>query len=557
MSYNILGVNQGHNGSVCLLIDGKIEFYVEEERLTRLKYDANPFRGMLLALESHPIDEIILSPDYHYQSRLPWSNENACVSLARKFNPNIKVSGIDVEHHISHAASAFYGSGFDDAVAIIVDGSGSFHTMELNGVVSSGWEIETIYDCSYPCEFNVLYKAHGADATPYYADSIRVFDDSAGIVKTYEAVTNYLGFGYLDGGKTMGLAPYGSYDGNIGNIYYDGRGDKNKIVTSYPGGAYIDLKRNAYLENKSVKFTQEQRNLAWHVQEESKNLVVSLIKYATDITGKRNVVIAGGYGLNCVSNYQYLKEFPNLNFYVDPVSHDGGTAIGYAKYAWYKYLKDNKLKYTKDSLNTLYLGPSRKFEIERISLPSNFSMSYATYEDVAKLLKIGEIVTIFQSKCEAGPRALGNRSILFDPRVINGKDIINGVKHREWFRPFAGSVLEEHASQWFDLQTLTSSPFMMYAVDVLPDKRDVIPSITHVDGTCRIQTVNRDQNLHYYRLIEAFFKLTKVPILFNTSFNLAGDPLVETIDDAIDTLKRSDLKYIYLPEINKIITKES
>jgi carbamoyltransferase len=303
-------------------------------------------------------------------------------------------------------------------------------------------------------------------------------------------------------------------------------------------------------------FTQEQRNLAWHVQEESKNLVVSLIKYATDITGKRNVVIAGGYGLNCVSNYQYLKEFPNLNFYVDPVSHDGGTAIGYAKYAWYKYLKDNQLKYTKDSLNTLYLGPSRKFEIERISLPSNFSMSYASYEDVAKLLKIGEIVTIFQSKCEAGPRALGNRSILFDPRVINGKDIINGVKHREWFRPFAGSVLEEHASQWFDLQTLTSSPFMMYAVDVLPDKRDMIPSITHVDGTCRIQTVNRDQNLHYYRLIEAFFKLTKVPILFNTSFNLAGDPLVETIDDAIDTLKRSDLKYIYLPEINKIITKE-
>lgn len=555
MSYNILGVNQGHNGSACLLIDGKIEFYIEEERLTRLKYDANPFRSMLLALENYPIDEIILSPDYHYQGILPWTEENACISLARKFNPNIKISGFNVEHHLSHAASAFFGSGFDDAVAIVVDGSGSHHTMTKDGIQSNGWEVESIYECSYPCEFNVLYKAHGSDNTPYYSDSVRVFDDSAGVVKTYEAVTNHLGFGLLDGGKTMGLSSYGNYDDDIQNLYYNGRGDKNKIITSYPSRAFINVTRNHNF-NKSEEFTQSQRNLAWHVQEESKNIVASLIRYAIHITGKNNVVISGGYGLNCVSNYQYLKEFPNINFYIDPVSHDGGTAIGYAKYAWFKYVKDNELRYRKDSLNTLYLGPSRKDDIEKISLPSGFSMSDTSYDRVAKILKSGEIVTIFQSRCEAGPRALGNRSILFDPRVINGKDVINKVKKREWFRPFAGSILEEHASQWFEMMSLTDSPFMMYAVDVLRNKQDIIPSITHVDGTCRIQTVNKNQNLHFYRLIEAFFKLTNVPILFNTSFNLAGEPLVEKIADAIDTLKRSDLNYLYLPEIHKLIIKE-
>ena len=175
---------------------------------------------------------------------------------------------------------------------------------------------------------------------------------------------------------------------------------------------------------------------------------------------------------------------------------------------------------------------------------------------MAQLIADGNIVCLFQGRSEAGPRALGNRSILYDPSIINGKDIVNIVKKREWFRPFAGSCLAEKANEWFDLRTKSETPFMMYAVDVLPEKRDIIPAITHVDGTCRVQTVTREQNPHYYDLISEFDKIKGIPILFNTSFNLAGDPLVEKISEATNTLKKSDLKYLWLPEVGKLLIKE-
>ena len=172
---------------------------------------------------------------------------------------------------------------------------------------------------------------------------------------------------------------------------------------------------------------------------------------------------------------------------------------------------------------------------------------------MAELLNEGNIVTLFQGSSDAGPRALGNRSILYNATDPNGKEFVNKVKGREWFRPFAGTILEEDVNEWFDLAGMDSSPFMMYAVDV---KQNKIPSITHVDDTCRIQTVNKDQNENYYNIINEFKKLTGVPIVFNTSFNLAGEPLVETVNDAINVLLNSDIKYLYLPEIKLILEKK-
>jgi carbamoyltransferase len=163
---------------------------------------------------------------------------------------------------------------------------------------------------------------------------------------------------------------------------------------------------------------------------------------------------------------------------------------------------------------------------------------------------------MYQGSSEAGPRALGNRSILYNPTDPNGKDFVNQVKGREWFRPFAGTVLEENANEWFDFAGMEGSPFMMYAVDVLPEKQNQIQAITHVDGTCRIQTVNKQQNENYYNVINEFKNITGVPIVFNTSFNLAGDPLVETIYDALDALERSDIKYLYLTELKLILEKK-
>ena len=167
-------------------------------------------------------------------------------------------------------------------------------------------------------------------------------------------------------------------------------------------------------------------------------------------------------------------------------------------------------------------------------------------EAIDKILQ-QEIVALFQESSEYGPRALGNRSLLFDPRNKNGKDIVNKIKRREWFRPFAGTVLLEHAKDWFEMGTIKESPYMSYAIPVKEDKKSIIPCITHVDGTCRIQTLTKEQNKNYYELIELFYQKTNVPIVFNTSFNLAGEPLVETKEDALDVLDRSDINYLYMP----------
>ena len=169
--------------------------------------------------------------------------------------------------------------------------------------------------------------------------------------------------------------------------------------------------------------------------------------------------------------------------------------------------------------------------------------------EVVKNIIDGKIVAIFQGGSEWGPRALGNRSILFDPRNPDAKDIVNKVKKREWYRPFAGTILLEHANDYFDMVTIKETPYMSYAIPAKQKAKDEVPGIIHVDGTCRIQTVTREQNKHFYDLIEEFYKQTGVPILFNTSFNLAGEPLVETLEDAKDTVNRSDIDLLYTPEL--------
>lgn len=185
----------------------------------------------------------------------------------------------------------------------------------------------------------------------------------------------------------------------------------------------------------------------------------------------------------------------------------------------------------------------------------NIFQSYVNikYNDIVDIISSKNIVAIFQGKSEAGPRALGNRSFLYDPRDPDGREHVNLIKKREWYRPFAGTILHEHVNEWFDMRGLNESPHMMYAVNALKHSYDKIPAILHVDKTCRIQTVTKNQNEHYYNLIKSFYEKTNVPILFNTSFNLAGEPLVETLDDAIDTLKRCEVKYLYIPEKTQLI----
>lgn len=566
MTYSILAINPGHNSSAALVIDGELVYYTEEERISRLKYDGNPFRAMLPILQSHPIDELIIGGTMTDFPELIWTMEDPYTALVRKFNPNVKVSKIGHLHHLGHASSAFYNSGFETAAAVVVDGAGSIHTEQVseNGPTYAGYETETIYHCSYPHEFNAVYKrySNGLHDGKYYDNGIQEFDGSVTITKSYEAVSDYLGFGYIEAGKTMGLAPYGTEDENIPDFFVNGKGNKNLLIANYPGGAKIDENTNPYLKrfidpkewhNDFSLVTEQAKNLAYKVQKDTEEQLFKLIQKAVDITGETNVVISGGFGLNCVANYKILKKFPELNIFVDPIAHDGGTAIGLAKYAWHVYANDNEIR----PLKSLYLSLQPDYtQLDRIQeLAPQLKFSDTSAKDIAELIELGNIVALFQGAAEGGPRALGNRSILFDPRRHDGKDIVNEVKHREWFRPFAGSVLVEHAAKWFDMATLTESPFMMYAVDVLPYNVDVIPAVTHVDNTCRVQTVSAENNSKYYELISAFYESTGVPILFNTSFNLAGQPLVESLFDAFVTLVNSDINYLYLADLNLLVSK--
>jgi carbamoyltransferase len=567
MAYNVLGIHPGHNGAAALVSDGELVYYLEEERLSRMKRDGNPFRAMVDICSKYKVDELVIggTNDRAEWNGLPWTNESPYVALVRKYNPNVKVTWLNHEHHLLHASCAFYNSGFNKAAILVIDGAGSLQTHNISETQQiQGYECESIWTAKYPGEFKTVYKSYGKN------DPIRAllgehdFDDAVTITKCYEAVTQFLGWHAIEGGKTMGLAPYGKHNSKLPQLFKNGRGNRDVFIPSYPSGAGIDFKSNPIFErtrepdvfHKNPKELLDiEADLAWQIQNDTQEEVAKLIEKAIDLTGLNKICIAGGYGLNCVTNYWIKKKFPNIEIYHEAISHDGGTAIGAAKSVYH----DRKNDFEKRKQTSIYLGP--KYPIETIdksikSYNNMFNVYDINPENVAKLISENNIVTIFQGRSEAGPRALGNRSILYNPTDPNGKDFVNKVKNREWFRPFAGTVLKEKAHEYFDMAGLEESPFMMYAMDVWPDKQEIIKAITHVDGTCRIQTVTEEQNPHYYKLIQEFEKITGVPILFNTSFNLAGDPLVETIEDALETMLKSEMKYMYVPELGYLLEKK-
>jgi len=396
-----------------------------------------------------------------------------------------------------------------------------------------------------------------------------IIDDTAGIVKAYEAVTQYCGWQPIEAGKTMGLSPYGKPNDGIPQIYTDDGGNewvsanRNIIIPTYPNGAVVNENRyetlkteqSAYENREDLTKLQSRRDMAYAIQKESQERVLELILKAVEMTGNKNVVLSGGYGLNCVANYYFLETLNkhDIKLYVEPISSDAGTCIGAAMLHYHHMMQDDTQRPYADSL---YLGPAychSEEEINAVVEKYDAEIKDAENKDVIELLTNKNIVALFQGRSESGPRALGNRSLLFDPSYEDGKDHVNKVKRREYFRPFAGSILHEHADEWFDMKGMEQSPHMMYAMDCKEGVAEKIPSIIHIDGTCRIQTVKEEQNPNYYNLIKDFYDKTGLPILFNTSFNLGGEPLVETLDDAVRTLYDSDIEYLYLPEYNKLI----
>jgi carbamoyltransferase len=604
MSTWIAGISRGHNAGVCLLKDGEIVFSIEEERLTRVKYDGAPLAAIMKIKEyTDKLDYLVITHTTRLEQHnfnMDYCGDDPYSGLARKMGlignpkgfgePSEEVIDIAQMHHRTHAALAFYNSGFDEACAVIVDGAGSWTKFGVDeDNLEDYWECETIFDCAYPSKFDTVYKHIGTKfGTPTYffpkfnssfwcgygehenfeskPDHELLASNDCGIVKTYEAVTEYCGFPAIEAGKTMGLSPYGEEIGYLPPLWKDdgysdlGYADKNFFSPKYPNGANFSINGTEELftpEDYSGKYydLDNRKNTAWRIQNDSQKEVLKLIRKAVKMTGKNNVVISGGYGLNCVANYWYLDQLKDegINVYVEPVSNDGGTAMGAALFWHYHTTKDSTVR---EPIKDIYFGFEYSYTTEDIvDTADKYGgiVSEASNQDVIDLIVNKNIVACFQGRSESGPRALGNRSFLYDPRDPDGKDHVNSIKKREFFRPFAGSILKEHVHEWFDLRGMDETPFMMYAVNCQPGIEEKIPAIIHVDGTCRIQTVTEDQNKNYYDLINCFYETTGCPIIFNTSFNLGGEPLVETLDDAIRTLSTSKVEYLYLPEYEKLI----
>jgi len=585
----ILGISRGHNAGVCLLKDGKIVFASEEERFTRHKYDGGPLATMLKVKEyTNKIDALVVCHTTTLDDgpKIEYTGDNLYSGLARKlglidrktdiFN-HPQVIDVSSLHHRVHAACAFYRSGFDEAVAVVIDGAGSATTGQTQDGPVTLWEVESIFDCSYPDNIKTLYKHFGC-RDPIVtgittADSSQIGEEGsfsavvsghAGIVKVYEAVTQYCGFQAIEAGKTMGLFPYGNSNDKIPKLFLTETkipvSDRSLIVPTYPNAAivnhanYDELSDSPTGDDHSWTEFQNRRDLAYACQTQTQEQALDLILTAVKMSGKKKVVLSGGYGLNCVANYWYLNKLneEGIELFVEPISNDGGTAIGSALLYYYSTSQS-----TEPLSREIYLGPQYSYndeEINKLAEEYNAIVADATDEDVIELMTNKNIVAMFQGRAENGPRALGNRSLMFDPTFEDGKDFVNGIKHREYFRPFAGSILAEDAHEWFDLRGMEDSPHMMYAVNCQPGIAEKIPSIIHVDGTCRIQTVTEEENPFYYRVIKAFKEKTGCPIIFNTSFNLGGEPLVETLEDALWTLSESKIEYLYMPENGKLLT---
>tara|TARA_E500000178_G_scaffold938_2_gene1051 strand:- start:12477 stop:14642 length:2166 start_codon:yes stop_codon:yes gene_type:complete len=434
-----------------------------------------------------------------------------------------------ISHHLAHAASTYYTSGFKKSAILIVDGNGS--DLETTSYFEGK---------NFKINFIKNYKFFGLGAL-YNIVSTRI-----------------LAMGTGGEGKTMGLAPYGkSYSKSGIKFPYFSKGiinDFSNFMQRMPYSDVLNQINSSYrvdpinVNYKKVKYKNDVlkpyfAGTAYNLQNTLEKVIVKISKDLYNITKNENLCIAGGVGLNSVANKKILDKTKFKNIFIFPACSDSGIPFGLAIWGYYN-LKELKIKkHKKLVFKNAYLG--NKYSNKEIkSVLDRYQINYkkSNLNKVAQLISEKKIVGWFQGRSEYGPRSLGNRSILADSRSNNMKDILNKrVKHREFYRPFAPSILEEDCKKYFELDS--PSPYMLLIAKV---KKKTIPSVTHVDNTARVQTVNKYTNEKFYNLIQEFKKLTDIPCVLNTSFNDAGDPIVETPEDALYTLMKCDMDYLYI-----------
>lgn len=346
--YNILGINPFHNGSVCILSDGELIFYQEEERLTRSKYDEYPFQTLIYILDNFPIHNIAITGINIAKDKAasPFLGEPFELLILRKLGFNqqtIQTVDFSHDHHLTHVASSFYNSGFNEAIGIVIDSGGS----HLEGTC----ENDSVYVCSYPMSFEVLFQNRSILASP--SNGLTLSDLNLNIGQSFEQLSLSLGFHALAGGKIMGLSSYGSNNSKIPDLF-DGNRTNLKHINEETGYKnFIPKDYSTEWHNDSNLVNDLEKDISWKLQKESQEIIGNYVDQAIKSTNLNKVVMSGGFGLNCVANYYLKKRFPNVEFYFDPLSHDGGTAVGAAKLLYHKNKQDTTIRPHK----TLYYGP--------------------------------------------------------------------------------------------------------------------------------------------------------------------------------------------------------
>ena len=579
---SILGISAFyHDSAAALLINGKIIAAAQEERFTRVKHDSSyPYNAIEFVLKYgnlklNDIDKIIFyeKPFLKFERLLEtyvafapkgfksfckampiWLKEklfqkNFIFNKLKKHDKNFTNQDkiLFSDHHLSHAASAFFPSPFDDAVILTADGVGEWATTTV--AVGNGNNLDIKSEIHFPHSLGLLYSAF----------------------------TYYTGFKVNSGEyKLMGLAPYGSPK-FINKIYElidikdDGTFRLQQDFFNYATGLTMTNEKFNKLfgqkprNPKKEKINQFHMDIAASIQFVTEEIMIKLAKSIKKEYGHDNLCLAGGVALNCVANGKILKEKIFKNIWIQPAAGDAGGSIGAALAFWHIEQNNPRTIKKNDSMQGSYLGPEysqREIEEELKNIKANFNvfneddLINKTAEDISKGCAVGW----FQGRMEFGPRSLGARSILADPRSPSMQKNLNlKVKYRESFRPFAPSILSEDVSEWFDINN--ESPYMLmvanvskkkcipmsieeknlFGIEKLNVKRSQIPSVTHVDYSARIQTVNEDRNDIFYKLISKFKELTKCPILINTSFNVRGEPIVNSPKDAFNCFMGTEL----------------
>jgi len=596
MSKNLLGISAFyHDSAAALLVDGNIIAAAQEERFSRKKHDARfPSSAIQYCLREAGIDILDLDAIVFYDKPLVkferlietylsyapsgfrsflaampiWLKEKLFLkdTLKKELSALANCKSKDLppllftEHHQSHAASAFFPSPFNESAVLCLDGVGEWAT-------STVWEgkgnsLKPLWEIDFPHSLGLLYSAF----------------------------TYYTGFKVNSGEyKLMGLAPYGEpryvdlIRDNLIDIKDDGTFRLNMKYFNFATGLTMTNRHFARLFNGPARkaeatITQREMDIAASIQVITEEVVLKLANTIKNETGLENLCLAGGVALNCVANGRLLREGPFKNIWIQPAAGDAGGALGSALSAWYEYYDQPRIAKNPDSMSGSYLGP-RYSSTEIQNYLDSIGAQYTRLPDeemmnhLATLLAEENVVGWFQGRMEFGPRALGGRSIIGDPRSEKMQSVMNlKIKYRESFRPFAPAILADKVQDYFELDS--PSPYMLivapvknshrlppaenqeelFGIEKLKIRRSDIPAVTHVDYSARIQTVHQDTNPRFHQLLTHFYKGTGCPLLVNTSFNVRGEPIVNTPEDAYRCFMRTDMDILVLEDF--ILRKE-